>query len=206
MKLVSAISAILLSLGLFTNHVNATSIYLDPGFRAISPGEEIGIRIFVSDLPEALGAFQFDISFDPLYVKPSRMVFATGLGDPVLEAVTFFDAVDIYTQRTGEVSLLTDFELFALQGETATGQIRNPLVLGEIFFKALNYGHADYPYESYLRLGNVALSNAFGVAFSDVSIGNGVILGLVPEPGSLPLLGLAFIGLVLVRKGKVQLT
>lgn len=197
MKVSLYVAGIILSLAVFANNANATTIYLDPAFQKIHFGQEVGVRVFVLDLPETLGAFQLDISFDPSVVSFREMVFGSNLGDPNLdvETETFVDVLAADSRQIGEISLLSEVDLAGLQKDSATGQIRNPLLLGAMVFRAIvGSGETD------LTLSNVVLSNAFGVPLSGVAIGNATLK--VPEPPLTSLIGLGFVALVLARNRK----
>ncbi len=143
-------------------------------------GQAVMVDVVVDGLPVGgiVSAYDLDLAFDAALLDFGSANLSSALGDPALGEVIQDGAlaapglVDLWA-----VSLLSDAELAALQ-------LGGPVTLAQIEFTALADGDAS----------GLAFTN-WG-PFNDVKgANNEIIIGQVPEPASLALVGIALAGI-----------
>jgi hypothetical protein len=166
-----------------------------PVIKPTFPGNLTNVVLDISGLtaggPDSLGAFDLDVTFDDSVLELHSVIFGTSLGDEGLgEAITFVDSSTAGVVGLDEVSLLFDFELDAIQGESFT--------LANIILRGIAKGSSN------LGLENVVLSDAFGFQLPDPTLQGANVS--VPEPATLFLLasGFAAMGLWRVRARRLR--
>lgn len=97
----------------------AVTLELVPAAATVTAGEMIDVDVLVSGLgagvAPSVGAFDLDVSFDPMIFTLVDVVFGPFLGTPPVEALTSFDVAVAGIVDLAEVSLLSAAELDALQ-------------------------------------------------------------------------------------------
>lgn len=143
-------------------------------------GQAVTVDVVVDGLPVGgiVSAYDLDLTFDAALLDFGSANLSSALGDPALGEVIQDGAlaapglVDLWA-----VSLLSDAELAALQPG-------GPVTLAQIEFTALADGDTS----------GLAFTN-WG-PFNDVKgANNEIIIGQVPEPASLALVGIALAGI-----------
>jgi hypothetical protein len=173
--------AVALSGLLGTPPARAISLDFVPASQTVGTGP-LSVDVAVSGLgagiPPSVGAFDLDVSFDPLVLAPISVTFGSFLGD-----VTLGEALTSFTLSPGvvdlaEVSLLLPVELDALQPASFT--------LATLAFNTLSTGTSP------LTFSQALVDDAFAVRVAaDPSNGNVTVeaTGPVPRPSGLLLLG-----------------
>jgi hypothetical protein len=169
-----------------------------PSDQTVALGAAVGVDLVISGLGDfmapSLGAFDFDLAYDPAILSAQSVTFTPLLGDGGLgQTIQGVDLgipglVDLFI-----VSLLSQPELDSLQPES--------FVLATFVFDAIGPG------TSALTLTQVLLGDALGSDLPAVA-GTGRITVLttqVPEPSLTGLLIVATLGLVLTRKRGCEL-
>ena len=171
----------------------AVTIGLSPVSQTVLPGDSVEVALTISGLGNgvapSLGAFDLDVEFDPAVLGFSMAVF----GDPILGdqldlfglgSFTGVDASIPATVNLFEVSLDLPADLDLLQAPSFT--------LATLTFQALAAGVSP------LSLRNVILGDALGDPL-DASV-TGASVNVVPEPGTLLLLGSGLMGFGAYRR------
>jgi hypothetical protein len=170
----------------------AITVDFVPATPTVGVGQSVAVDIVISGLtagqPPSVGAFDLDVSFAPNILVPTGVSFGPFLGDPaLLEALTSV-SVSPGLVDFAEVSLLLPAELDALQPAS--------FALATLSFDTLAGGTSP------LTFSQIVLADAFGGTLT-ASVGGGSINVVVPEPGTLLLLGAAMAGLMFVRRRSV---
>ncbi len=155
-------------------------------------GQPVTVDVVISGLgagaPPSVGAFDFDVSFNPGILSPTGVSFGPFLGNPDLfEALTSFALTPVLVDFA-EVSLLLPAELDALQQATFT--------LATLSFDTLALGTSP------LTFSQVVVADAFGGKLIP-SVGGGSVNVIVSEPNALLLLGAAIAGMMLIGRKRV---
>jgi hypothetical protein len=193
MKKLLWLSALMGILGLlWASPTLAITVDFVPSTQSVGVGQPVAVDVVISGLtagaPPSVGAFDLDVSFNAGILSPTGVTFGPFLGDPaLLEALTSV-AVTPGLVDFAEVSLLLPAELDALQPASFS--------LATLSFDALMAGTSP------LTFSQVAIADAFGATLT-ASVSSGSINVVVPEPGTLLLLGAAITGLMLVRRRSV---
>jgi hypothetical protein len=174
----------------------AVSIGFVPSAQSVGLGQSASVDIVISGLGDgtspSLGAFDLNVSFDPTILAPTGVTFGIFLGDPDLfEAITAFDLLLAPgVLNVAETSLLLSAELHALQPASFT--------LATLSFDTLARGTSALTLA--INPGGLVDQDA-GELRAETSRGS---ISVVPEPGTLLLLGLALggVGVTAGRRGE----
>jgi len=186
MKRLIWLSLLLVGLTLLpTAPVQAISIGFSPLNQTIGAGGMGTVDIVVSNRGGTeIGAFGFDVLFDPAIISLTGITFGLQLGDPVLEALSG-SVVGAGMASLTETSFLTVAELQALQ-------MSDSFVLATLNFNAIGVG------VSALSFANTDFVDGSANNLSvEAQIGS---VAAVPEPSTMVLLGSALIGVAVRRR------
>jgi len=186
MKRLIWLSLLLVGLTLLpTAPVQAISIGFSPLNQTIGAGGMGTVDIVVSNRNGVeIGAFGFDVLFDPAIISLTGITFGLQLGDPVLEALSG-SVVGAGMASLTETSFLTVAELQALQ-------MSDSFVLATLNFNAIGVG------VSALSFANTDFVDGSANNLSvEAQIGS---VAAVPEPSTMVLLGSALIGVAVRRR------
>ena len=186
MKRLIWLSLLLVGLTLLpTAPLQAISIGFSPLNQTIGAGGMGTVDIVVSNRGGTeIGAFGFDVLFDPAIISLTGITFGLQLGDPVLEALSG-SVVGAGMASLTETSFLTVAELQALQ-------MSDSFVLATLNFNAIGVG------VSALSFANTDFVDGSANNLSvEAQIGS---VAAVPEPSTMVLLGSALIGVAVRRR------
>jgi len=170
----------------------ALNIALVPQSQLSSPDSPVNVTVFLTDFrPQTIGAFSFDVAFDPTVVSLTDVLFFSQLGDIAAgDAISFHDSTvggGLATVSVGEVSLLDASALAALH---RTSQLR----LATLLFTTSGRDAA----RTALDLHNAVLSDEKGNPLTPTLVGDAEIV--IPEPSTLVFFSTGLLGLVLLRR------
>lgn len=140
-----------------------------------------GVDVVVDNLGgNIVAAYDLDVSFDTSVLTFSSLTFGSGLGDEA-----FLEVINDLLQPVvgglvdfAAVSLLSDSDLLTLQGGSS------------VTLATLQFAGSDFSSLAFANWGT-------GLPTNDVKgAGNQVIIGQVPEPASLALVGIAMAGML----------
>ncbi len=142
----------------------------------VQAGELVNVSVMINGKPvgrpPSIGAFDFDVSFDPVFLSPTGVQFGSFLGNPRTGEALISFAFSPGVVDFAEVSLLAPAQLDALQPPV--------FALASLSFNALATG---------------ATSLSFSEAIVDDAFGN-----KIPEPGTVLLLASALAALLGARR------
>jgi hypothetical protein len=172
-----------------TASVQAAHLSFVPQHSVAISGSTVSADILVSGLgggaSPALGAFQFDVLFQPSIASVTAVDFGLSLGDPSLfAAITFWDAT-LGPLSVASTSLLPPADLVASQAAS--------FVLATVHFVAGSAGVTPLDFSA------VVLSSEDGTILPFTSE-SGSITVLAPEPATAALLAGTLAGAVLLRR------
>jgi len=190
-QLLSNLVAGVAALSVTSSAVAAISISLEPTPQTINAGAPATMDLVVSGLGNlstpSLGAFDFDLSYNPAIISAVSLTFGTDLGTP-LESSRFFTLAPAGAIHLDEVSFKSSSDLNNAQPDTFT--------LATLNFKGKAFGTSgiDFSFAS--------LSDEQGqslVGFS--TTGGSIAVQVVPDVGSTAsLLLLGMVSLSALRK------
>jgi hypothetical protein len=161
-----------LALVLFTSSAAALVLSFNPSSQTVGLGAPASVDVRVSDvLPAGLGAYDFDVTFDPTILAYNNVVDGLGLGFAIGLGAT----PGVGTVTVSDFSLEAPADLLALQ--------TNEFVLFSIVFDTLALGTSPLGFSA------VILGDAEGDQITPAGLtGGSITVAAVPEPGALGLL------------------
>lgn len=172
---------------------HAITIGFDPISQTVPVGSPVTVDLFISGLGDgtapSLGTFDLVISFDPMILNFSAVIFGPYLGDP-LSGEAYTDFLDSGT------GVLNVFELSYLDENSASGPFYMPPYLEEM--QRGSFSLASLTFDtlalgtSPLNLSIIALGDAWGGSLS-AEIQNGSV-SAVPEPATILLIASGLMG------------
>lgn len=170
------------------NLVLAHTLSFDPPSQAVVLGSEASIDVRLGGaMPDGLGAYDFDVTFDPALLAFDRAIDGLGLG----LAIGLGTFPGVGTVTVSDFSLESVADLLALQSDD--------FVLFTLVFDTLAAGTSSLGFDL------VTLGDAAGAPIVPAALGTGsiTITAAIPEPGALSLLVLAGLAAVATRKRTV---
>ena len=171
----------------------AISLEFDPVTQTVATGGQANVEVWLRELNGTLiGAYDISLSFDPSVIglAAAPVVFGAGLGAP--SGSVPYMANGAGSISVAEVSLLSVPELAGLQAGS------NELLLFIFSFKGVNQGLSP------LGFSGVVLSDEEGDPLDfTFTWGTATCVGdqpVIPEPGTLLLLGVGLAGLACLRR------
>ena len=155
----------------------AISISVLPAAQSAGVGDSVSVDLVISGLEDggapSVGAFDLDVTFDPLILAAGSVTFGAFLGDEALGEALTASSVSAGLIDLAAVSLLLPVELDALQPAAFT--------LATLSFTTLA---AD---TSPLTLSQAFVDDAFGARLAADTVGGSVTVAqAVPQPVSEP--------------------
>lgn len=173
---------------LATTPASAATIAFEPADQTVGLGALATVDIVVSDLgAEIVSAYDLDILYDSSIVTATDVVFTTLLGDELFfEVLNDLDASAPGVVDLAQLSLLSDADLFALQGGDS-------VVLASIMFEAVGVGSSalDFVLDDVNdikgRLGEILPIDPTGGVIRVEGSGS-----VIPEPSAATLFSIGF--------------
>lgn len=158
----------------------AVSIGLDPAAQSVAPGDPVSVDVVFSELGgEVISTYDLDVTYDPSVLMATDVLFTTALGDELFfEVLNSSDLSVAGVVDLAQLSLLSDAELFALQGgDTVT--------VATLAFEAVGAGSSDLAFV-FDELNDVKGRNGallpLEVAGASVTVGAPPSQTPIPEP------------------------
>ena len=182
--------ALLTGLAIAPRPVAAISIGFVPAVQTVGLGANVSVDVVVSgleasEIADVVAAFDLDVAYDPLVVAATGVNFGAALGVLGLEVLTNFDLATPGLVDFAALSLLSDADLAALQGDAVT--------LATLQFSALALGTSPLALISTAPFG-IDVKGAANEILSFENVVGGAI-HVVPEPSTVLLLTVGLVGL-----------
>jgi len=185
----------------------AVTLSFDPGFQGVLVGNQVDVDVVISGLGDgeapSLGAFDFDITFDPTILALSSITFGSYLGDP--DPFLYETSLGFTDYGTGTVNI---WELSWLDANSTSGPSHIPPYLE--FMQPESFALATLTFDtrsfgtSSLDISSCDLGYASGEEILTVDLESGNINVVVPEPATLFLLGTGLAGIGFLRKKRMN--
>ena len=187
MRKSSVLFLVLLGLAAGPREAVAIGIGFVPASQTVGLGANVAVDVVVSGLDpdQIVAAFDLDVAYDPLVVTAVSVTFGTGLGALGSEVLTDSDLATAGVVDLAAVSLRSDADLAASQGDVVT--------LATLHFTAIALGTSPLTLVSAPPFGIDVKGVADGILAFD-PVGDGAI-HVVPEPSTLALVGAGLFGL-----------
>lgn len=182
--------ALLTGLAIAPRPVAAISIGFVPAGQTAGVGANVSVDVVVSGLEasaiaDIVAAFDLDVAYDPLVVAATGVSFGAALGVLGLEVLTNSDLATPGLVNFAALSLLSDADLAALQGDAVT--------LATLQFSALALGTSPLALISTAPFGIDVKGAANGILSFENVVGGAI--HVVPEPSTVLLLTVGLVGL-----------
>lgn len=137
-----------------------------------------------------IGAYDFNIEYDPTILSPTSVDFGSGLGAP-LDSLASFTLAD--PLNVAELSFLWDF--------TGYQDGVSDFTLFTVHFDTIGLGVSPLSFsENILGIAGGFLGDDWGEPIQPLGLGTGSIEVVIPEPGTLLLVGIGIAGIALYRR------
>jgi hypothetical protein len=179
---------------LHLGNASAALLSFDPSAPSVTENDTFDIDVVLTpEGGELIGAFSFNVDYDPLALTATDVQFSNALGDPLLfESIPLFDLTTAGVADISNVSLLFfDFELIPLQPVGG-------FTIATVSFMAIAQGMTS------LGFSDLVIADDSGLPTNNASGGTaGIDISPIPLPGALWLMitGLLGIGVAARKRG-----